>query len=1436
MATPPPELVVTEDGTSSATHPSEAATTTETRLGRFVLLRLLGKGGMGVVYTAWDELLDRRVALKLVRADHDGNAHGRMLHEAKGLARLSHPNVVQIYEVSASAGRLFIAMEYVPGVTLRAWTAERRRTADAQRDLLNMYIQAGRGLAAAHAEGLVHRDFKPDNVLVGDDGRARVADFGLVAIHTTARAPDLTAAVAPYDINERLTVHGAILGTPAYMSPEQFAGRPADARSDQFSFCAALYEALCGVRPFAGATVTTLRAEISAGTLQPPPADAALPAWLLRTLRRGLAARPEDRFPAMDALIASLVHDPVARRRRRLRAALLILAVAVTAALLVLLAVDLRQRLAARQREHDAERARVSAEARIAEARAAADHPAAREVFAAFVADPLHADTTALAQAWLDEAARRRDDGAVDEARAAYAAAYVQAPAPTLQTRALRGLADVLRAGHAWDGVARLLALQDREHPAAHAEFADLRLAAALARRDLAAAHDLAAAGPLAPLTASLRPATLTAHRHIVRALVGADHIALIEHRDDHLALHVVRRDPALTPIYSAPLPAGLRGGALIPGDPLHYVASTGSNEHNTLYRVDPDRLVQLHRWSGPSVTAGAAADLDGDGARELYLGTGMSLEVVRVDHRPDGGLDLTVVYDQNDTLRSLLHGLTAADLDGDGRDELAAVFTGWLAHDLRVLQAAPDGHLVAAGRDKLGTMYGVATLRAADGGARTVVRNVNHDRSTLVFPQDRPRGEPEGLYLHRFAAGQLTRTLHRPLGVSEDNFAYKMADPIIGDLDGDGRDDVAIDHDDTVAVHTLVLLQTATGEFVQAPLGHLQILATAELDGDPASELIARLPAQDGTPQLWIVGAGTDTLPPVPLPQIHRDVLVDPEDPAWSRQWRQAAALRDLGLDADAADAFEQLARRSPVPLLRARSALAAGRLRERSNQHPAALTLLHTAARAPELAAEALQAALPLELRLGDYTAAATTLASLRATGDAPDPRLADVIDRAAAEHLELRFDAPLDPAWRLPDPLALRREPGGDGLQISTNHAGELLSLPVHWSGDLAELAADITYHETEFGLRINILLTSDDDPAAPPLLAAHAGLSGNYSGDIAVERVLACDVDGVPLETPARPDFGRPHLHSLRVTTRVAGIPALGEIVCDLAVPSFARTFSQHTPLVGALKPAGNYRLVVATNGDTVTWSRFTLHRLSLRGFTRVPAPPGHTELERTLVDGDPHALLVAQADTALTPREQVWRAHALLQVGRGAEARTLLADLLALADPPPDLAWLLRAHPELYAPMFRELAGPRYLQLVHTAWLSTAANHLDDPRPRRALLGILAPLDADEILADPTTVLVAHDLLRWRADILARNGDLPRARADLTRVLAARLPPDSRQARYRWRVCLDLASLAARAGDLDPARSAVRDARASSKMPMLVDDIVRARPELAALTP
>ncbi|MCU1281702.1 MAG: Serine/threonine kinase, partial [bacterium] len=243
-------------------------------LGRYVVLERLGSGGMGVVYSAYDPELDRKVAIKVLRPDSQID-QSRLRREAQAMARLQHPNVIAVYDVGMFHGRVFVAMELAEGTTLADWIDERPRS---WREIVERLSQAGRGLAAAHAVGLVHRDFKLGNVLVGADGRTRVGDFGLaraLAAHDELAAPTdaaLPTSLSP-PLHEPLTRSGALLGTPSYMSPEQLQKRPADARSDQFSFCVALYRALYGTRPFTGDDFAEIADAVTNGRLAPPPKD-----------------------------------------------------------------------------------------------------------------------------------------------------------------------------------------------------------------------------------------------------------------------------------------------------------------------------------------------------------------------------------------------------------------------------------------------------------------------------------------------------------------------------------------------------------------------------------------------------------------------------------------------------------------------------------------------------------------------------------------------------------------------------------------------------------------------------------------------------------------------------------------------------------------------------------------------------------------------------------------------------------------------------------------------------------------------------------------------------------------------------------------------------------------------------------------------------------
>ena len=351
-------------------------------IGRYLVLSLVGRGGMGEVYAAYDPELDRRVAIKLMRAV-DGLDTKRLVREARALGKLSHPNVVQVHDVGEHEGDVFVAMELVEGQSLDAWCRGAPRPG--WKAVLAAYLDAARGLSAAHEKGLVHRDVKPSNILRGKDGRVRVVDFGLAAgrdvrpprdsarppigaggsraqpMRAPARAldpgsaprppiaacastdprwplddtlpsapddpePSSSAATLQAVLDWGVTVTDGLMGTPVYMAPEQYEGPRVGPASDQYSLCVAIYQGLYGTLPFEiaqdaelGGALDRLRDQKKRGAVLQPPAGASVPGRVLRALARGLAPRPEDRYPSLDALSAALSDDPDARWRARLR-------------------------------------------------------------------------------------------------------------------------------------------------------------------------------------------------------------------------------------------------------------------------------------------------------------------------------------------------------------------------------------------------------------------------------------------------------------------------------------------------------------------------------------------------------------------------------------------------------------------------------------------------------------------------------------------------------------------------------------------------------------------------------------------------------------------------------------------------------------------------------------------------------------------------------------------------------------------------------------------------------------------------------------------------------------------------------------------------------------------------------------------------------------
>ncbi len=301
------------------------------RIGRYELLELLGAGSAGVVYRAFDTELERVVAIKVLVAGAEQATTGRkqrILREARAMAQLSHPSVVTVFDVGVSDGAVFIVMEYVPGATLERWLHVERRTPV---EIVSAFAAAGRGLQAAHEKRIVHRDFKSENVLVSRERQVRVTDFGLARSLDSAQ-PDVLASLRDGDVSTRTR---GIFGTPAYMAPELFDGRPADAASDQFSFCVALLGALIGRHPFGadqGIAMSELVKRIREQRIDP--AGARVPAALRDVLLRGVRAEPRARFADMRALLAALEHAaaPLRRPHRFARAPMVTVAVAVALA------------------------------------------------------------------------------------------------------------------------------------------------------------------------------------------------------------------------------------------------------------------------------------------------------------------------------------------------------------------------------------------------------------------------------------------------------------------------------------------------------------------------------------------------------------------------------------------------------------------------------------------------------------------------------------------------------------------------------------------------------------------------------------------------------------------------------------------------------------------------------------------------------------------------------------------------------------------------------------------------------------------------------------------------------------------------------------------------------------------------------------------------
>jgi len=1376
-------------------------------IGRFLVVEPIGAGGMGRVYAAYDPELDRKVALKLLHGPAAAQDSWRLHQEAQAMARLSHPNVVTVHEIGGHAGHIFIAMELVAGVDLARWLAAEPRPWQA---VLAMFRAAGEGLAAAHDAGLVHRDFKPANVLVGADGRARVADFGLVHARR-APDPDPAVPVAPGS-----TCAGAVMGTPAYMAPEQLRGAATDARTDVFAFCLALWEALLGARPFAAGTLDERLQAIERGVPGDPPRLALRERWLRPLLRRGLAADPAARWPGMRPLLAALAHDPELARARRRRSALLTAAFLVLGAGLVFGGSALWSFARTHARESAAQARLDAALLRLGPLPSEASRDEAERLLGGFLAAPEHQGTRAQALALLWQAEDRRRRGDLDGAIDAYSRTYAASGRADDVHAALLGLAAVFRERQAWAALARVLATLETT-PSAAPDRERMRLEVALHRRDFAAAARLDPAR--AALFAALGHGEASEHR--------ARRAETIDLEGDGVSS--VMLWASLTGMTRVQLVRAARG--------LPAVASFDETYHHVVPATapGPGRIVGLTRrllvwdgarfvpeasWQDPLAFAVASADLDGDHAREVYVGLGRRGRGL-VGLRPGGqGWAQFVPAPDLDATDSEVLALATGDLDGDGRDELVAALGPPFGGDVRVLRAgAPVFPLAAVARRRHGKIEDLA-LVPGRGGPRLAVASAGPvDRDNA-----RPGDPPAGLYLYRLHGDELIVDATHLLEPGA-----RLRHLVVADLDGDGEPELVGEVQRGEQADLAIFGAGSVGGSLR--VAGLIPLTAAQLDDDPADELLVA-DALDNE-RVWTLGVGDGALPVHDLGEPSATVPAPPgvaADPVLRGQWTRADALAGLGLLAPASDRLAELGGGLAHGPARAAALARAGELAADAGLLARAAGLFEAAAE--DDPAQSARAAASWA-RLGRFDDASRTLRA----GGASDP--ADLAalarhERLVASERVLDFAGPPDPAWQLGDPLRLRHDPLRAALIAELSDSAAVLTLPFVAGPDFS-VRVELSLAEIglggSFGFHVADACAADPSRGVVVRAAAEHGASGDPGARLVVSFRAAEVVADVPLPNPDD-----------RITLELVQLGSFGEqrltvTVADVVVGTRRRPLADASPRPRCLE----IRRTQKPSGLAAPWSRVELHRVTTRGLSLLASPTGPwTRAALHLVEGDGEAALAAlaaaEASGEPAPLElPVWRALALHDAGRSGEAVALLRARIDVRAPEAPLqlaaARLLRGRPAL-ASLLQDALGPDYLPLFAAAW---APLLVDDPRRPTTLRALLEHPPRLDLVADEPGPLAALTLrLRVaRVAAFAQLGQPARAARELAQI-DLRVAAAGRESRATLAASLPrLAALELGDGHIDAAFDRLA-LLARMCAPAVFADLVRAEPGLLTL--
>jgi len=1437
------------------------------RVGRYVVLSAIGKGGMGVVYSAYDEELDRRVAIKVLRTGRLSAASGRLRiqREAKALARLSHPNVVQVHDVGVVEGGLFIVMEFVRGEPLRSWQARHDRTSsEGRRAILEMYKQAGRGLGAAHAKGVIHRDFKPDNVLVGDDGRARVLDFGLaVGVLATVETEAREASVQP-PLSGLLTETGTIMGTPGYMAPEQFRGEPSDQRTDVFAFAAALYEALCGEAPFIGETFAARQSAVLRGEVREPMDD--LPGWIVAVLHRGLHCDPERRHASVEAMLVELDDDPEERRRRALWGIGVAFAMVLVSVGLIRAGEWLWESWRAERDEAQADARLVVAEARIDALVADGAEDEAERIFAAFIEHPDNRGRGAVGAAWLGRAGRSIVDGDTAAAMDAYAKGYAAAVDRSDQGAALTGLARIFGAEYRWRGfLLATEALSKLGHDTdGDPSLYELRLEAALANRDFRGAAEIlkgplvgTARAQLLPLVESLIPAMSTEYHQRGLAVVadvdgdGRPELIFENNTQERQLAQVVHAALGLPEMTRVDLGRGtfraLDPGA---GEPALIVAREFRRvdgvelREAVLRRWQDGQFVELLRWPEGQIMSALGEDLDGDGVHELLIGTGpYTRRLLGLRRETDGSWALDHPAPFMDRWDSDIVELLAEDLNGDGQREVIAAFGPWFAYALHILRYDGEANvLVRVDHRRLGNITGVASIRrglpkAAD-EIEVAVSKTDKYRNPEVFPVDRPLGEVSGTYLYRLGEEDaLIETAFAPAPQLGDDAMIADLRPLAGDLDGDGREELIVGRsvaDERGAEErdvTIIYRSDEGGGLVPVVIGGALPIAALDLDGDGDDELILSLTSDTLSGDVWVLGAG-DEVPPPLGEELARARPVATTDPVVSRTWQRAEVLVQMGLLQQAAESLARAAELVAEPEGRSSALMRVGEIYELLGRDYEAGRAYIKAANTAEVPGTAKGAAARSFLRAGALEEAEESL-GVEVPGVTEDSSLrGELRNLREGPSLAVDFGEPLREWWRVAQPLALRRDVARGALGVH-GLQGELLSVPVDWRGGALSLEVELDIEQIEWngGLQIGLLGDGSeaDDGESPLAIEIFSGGGGgrhyyelrcvSYGESSSVFRHFSAETRAV---------------QGGRFRFRAQLLPGLGEWTCSVDEEEGTLHRHDRRPIVRTSPTVPpQLRLRVDARGGGRSLAAVTLRGIELRGAGRVAtAGASETRASRRLVDGDLRgALDLVRSTSPPIQEERLVEVAALAGLGRWPEAVTALRRLIGErahgeVSLERDLRALLRSEPAVYGALLREAVGPSTArEHIYDLWIQPFEMWSGDRSMLSALWAGLAELEI--------SALAKPELLDLRARVAERLGYLEVARVSYAAAIDAierqssspitgvvKLSRTASQVRY------DLAAIELAFGDEEAARRSLLPALGGvDPDPVLIDRVL-----------